>query len=100
MSLAGIEAVSLVSPTNVVVRPLPFQRTIAPGTKLEPTTSKLKAAPPAVVLEGEKEPTAGSGLLVTTVSSCVVPFATSGVVVLLAAAETERIVPLAVPAGT
>ncbi len=42
MSPAGIEAVSWVALTNVVVRAPPFQRTTDPAMKLLPLTVRLK----------------------------------------------------------
>src|SRR2546429_224425 len=52
MSEAGMLAVSRVGFTNVVVRAAPFQRTVAPETKLLPSAVSVKAAPPAVALLG------------------------------------------------
>jgi hypothetical protein len=45
--------------TKVVGRSLPFHRTTDPGTKFEPNTVKVKAAPPTVVLVGERLVIAG-----------------------------------------
>src|SRR5437867_2157108 len=42
ISLAGIEAVSWVELTNVVVRSAPFQRTTDPAMKMLPLTVRLK----------------------------------------------------------
>jgi hypothetical protein len=52
-SVAGIEAVSCVALTNVVVRAAPFQRTVAVLVKLVPLTVRVKAAPPTRALVGE-----------------------------------------------
>src|SRR2546428_11477477 len=52
MSAAGMLAVSRVALTNVVVRAAPFQRTVAPETKLFPSAVKVNAGPPAVALLG------------------------------------------------
>src|SRR3989442_544250 len=46
-SLAGMEAVSLVSLTKAVARSAPFQRTTDPAMKLAPLTVRLKAGAPA-----------------------------------------------------
>src|SRR6266478_9867995 len=54
ISLAGIEAVNCVLFTNVVARSLAFQRTTEPATKFMPFTIRVKAAPPAVALFGER----------------------------------------------
>jgi hypothetical protein len=72
MSAAGIDAVSCVAETNVVVRLAPFQRTTEPATKFEPFTVSVNAAPPAVVVDGERDVTAGTGLLAVTVMGIVV----------------------------
>jgi hypothetical protein len=53
MSLAGTAAVSCVGLTYVVVSAVPFQFTVAPETKFVPVTVSVKAAPPAVIVEGE-----------------------------------------------
>src|ERR1044071_1761225 len=51
-SAAGMLAVSRVALPNVVVRAAPFQRTVAPETKLLPSAVKVNAGPPAVALLG------------------------------------------------
>ena len=62
MSAAGISAVSCV-PENVVgVMSAPFQRTTELLTKPVPSTVRVKAAPPAVALDGVSEVTVGIGL--------------------------------------
>ncbi len=62
MSLAGIAAVTWLALTNVVVRATPFQRTCEVGTKLLPFTVSVNAAPPAAVLGGASDVSAGTGL--------------------------------------
>ena len=51
-SAARIEAVTCVELTKVVVRVLPAKLTVAPLTKPVPFTVKVKAAEPAVAVEG------------------------------------------------
>ena len=63
MSEAGIEAVSRVALTKVVVRLEPPHFTTEPFTKLVPVTVRVKADPPAVVEEGLRPPIVGVGLL-------------------------------------
>ena len=46
----------------MVVRLAPFQFTVEALMKLVPVTMRVKAAPPAVALEGESEVTVGTGL--------------------------------------
>src|SRR6266700_3881202 len=65
MSLAETAAASCVLLTKVVVRLEPFHWRTEPLIKFEPITVRLKPAPPAVALEGDKDVTAGTGLLVT-----------------------------------
>ena len=47
ISLAEIEAVSVVALLKVVGRSDPFHRTVEPEMKLEPDTVRVKAGPPA-----------------------------------------------------
>jgi hypothetical protein len=61
MLLAGMAAVNCVLLPNVVVRLEPFQRTTELEIKLEPSTVRVKAAPPAVALMGEMEVSVGTG---------------------------------------
>lgn len=61
MSEAGIAAVSCVALTKVVVRALPFQRTVEPLMKFDPLTVNVKAAPPAVAEVGLMVVIAGTG---------------------------------------
>ena len=60
ISAAAIAAVNRVALTNVVPRAAPFQRTVAPDTKLLPLTVSVKAGPPAVALLGDRELSAGA----------------------------------------
>jgi len=66
MSAVVMPAVSCVALTNVVVRALPFQRTVEPLTKLVPVTVSVKAGPPAVALVDDNAVSVGTGLLPTT----------------------------------
>src|SRR5262245_37987160 len=59
MSLAGIAAVTWPAFTNVVGRPVPFQRTWEVPTKLLPFTVSVNAAPPAGVLVGASDVSVG-----------------------------------------
>jgi hypothetical protein len=61
MSLAGIAACNWVLLTKIVGRSLLFQRTTDAETKPLPVTVRLKPAEPAVMLEGDKEVSAGFG---------------------------------------
>ena len=61
MSLAGIAAVTWPAFTTVVVRAAPFQRTWEVPTKLLPFTVSVKPAPPAGVLVGASDVSAGTG---------------------------------------
>ncbi len=67
MSAAVMEAVSWLLLTKVVVRLVPFHRTTELELKLEPLTVNVKAAPPAVALDGEIEIAVGTGLLMVKV---------------------------------
>jgi hypothetical protein len=62
MSDAGTAAVSCVALIYVVGSGLPFQSTIAPETKDEPLTVRVKAAEPAVAALGLMEVIVGTGL--------------------------------------
>ena len=73
ISLAGICAVSCVPLTKVVVRLLPFQRTVAPLRKPEPVTVKVKPAPPAMAAFGVKVAIVSVGALMAKVSTFDVP---------------------------
>src|SRR3990170_915655 len=61
MSAAVMDACSWVADTKVVVLFEPFQRTLAPETKLLPYTVRVKAGPPAVAEEGLRPVTVGRG---------------------------------------
>ena len=52
MSAAAMAAVTRVTLTNVVVRATPFQKSVAPETKLLPSAVRVKAGSPAVALLG------------------------------------------------
>ena len=60
-SLAGIEARSWVLFMNVVVRLLPFHRTVDPEMKFPPVSVIVKPAPPTVALLGVSEASVGAG---------------------------------------
>lgn len=62
MAEAGIEAVTCAEPTKVVVSAVPLNFTTDVGTKPEPLTVRVNAAPPVVAFEGESEPSKGDGL--------------------------------------
>ena len=53
-SVARIAAVNCVALTKVVARALPFQRTVAPETKLPPVTVKVELAEPAIAVIGDR----------------------------------------------
>src|SRR5215831_14005746 len=62
MSADPIAAVSWLALTNVVVRTLPFHRTLAPLTKFEPVTVSVNPAPPAGAELGDKVASVGPGV--------------------------------------
>jgi hypothetical protein len=62
-SAAAIAAVKRVGETKVVVRAVPFQRTVELGTKFVPLTVNVKAALPALVEFGAKLETVGAGFV-------------------------------------
>ena len=64
-SVAPISAFSCELFTNVVGRSDPFQRTTDVGTKSEPCTASVNAAPPKDVPPGDKEVRVGCGFGVT-----------------------------------
>jgi hypothetical protein len=72
MSLAGMEAVSFVALLKVVVRSDPFHRTVAPETKLDPLTVRVKPGSPASAELGLIPEIDGTGLLTVSVSFLVV----------------------------
>ena len=55
ISVAVMAAVTGVPLTKVVVRFAPLNCTVAPFTKPVPFTVRVKPAPPAVALDGERE---------------------------------------------
>jgi len=63
ISAAVIAAVNCAALTNVVVLAAPLNFTIDVETKAVPLTVRVKAAPPAVALVGEREVAVGVGLL-------------------------------------
>ena len=67
ISAAVIAAPNCVAPTNVVVLDAPLNFTNDVDTKPVPLTVRVKAAPPAVALVGEREVAVGAGLLMVKV---------------------------------
>jgi len=67
ISAAVIAAVNWVALTKVVVLAAPLNFTTDVDTKPVPFTVKVKAAPPAVALVGEREVSVGDGLLMVKV---------------------------------
>jgi hypothetical protein len=67
ISAAMIAAVNFVVLTNVVVLVAPLNFTTDVDTKPVPFTVRVKAAPPAVALVGEREVSVGAGLLTVKV---------------------------------
>ena len=67
ISAAVIAAVNCVALTNVVVLVAPLNFTTDVDTKPVPLTVRVKAAPPAVALVGEREVAVGAGLLMVKV---------------------------------
>ena len=67
ISAAEIAAVSCVALTNVVVLAAPLNFTTDVDTKPVPFTVRVKAAPPAVAVVGEREVSVGAGLLMVKV---------------------------------
>ena len=67
ISAAVIAAVNCVAFTNVVVLAAPVNFTTEVDTKPVPFTVRVKAAPPAVALVGEREVAVGAGLLMAKV---------------------------------
>ena len=62
ISAAVTWIVTCVALTNVVVRAVPLNVTVAPETKFVPFTASVNAAPPAVALFGESVVITGTGL--------------------------------------
>jgi hypothetical protein len=67
ISAAVIAAVTFVALTKVVVLAAPLNFTTDVDTKPVPLTVRVKAAPPAVALFGEREVAVGAGLLMVKV---------------------------------
>jgi hypothetical protein len=67
ISAAVIAAVNCVALANVVVLAAPLNFTTDVDTKPVPLTVRVKAAPPAVALAGEREVAVGAGLLMVKV---------------------------------
>ena len=67
ISAAVIAAVNCVALTNVVVLAAPLNFTTDVDTNPVPLTVRVKAAPPAVALVGEREVAVGAGLLMVKV---------------------------------
>ena len=67
ISAAAIAAVNCVALTNMVVLAAPLNFTTDADTKPVPFTVRVKAAPPAVALVGEREVAVGAGLLMVKV---------------------------------
>ena len=67
ISAAVIAAVNCVAFTNVVVLAAPLNFTTDVETNPVPFTVRVKAAPPAVALVGEREVSVGAGLLMVKV---------------------------------
>jgi len=67
ISVAVIAAVNCVALTNVVVLAAPLNLTTDVDTNPVPLTVRVKAAPPAVAVVGEREVSAGAGLLMVKV---------------------------------
>jgi hypothetical protein len=67
MSLAGIEAVSVVAFINVVLRLELFHRTVELLMKFVPVTLNVNAEPPAVAELGEMDTSVGAGLEATVI---------------------------------
>jgi hypothetical protein len=61
ISLARIFAFNCVELTNIVTRACPPKYTVAPGTKFDPMTCRVKAVSLAVVDGGESEEIMGTG---------------------------------------
>ncbi len=66
---AGTAAVNCVALTNVVVRAVPFQSTLAPERKFVPLTVSVNAAPPARAEVGLRPVMVGVGTLIVNVAA-------------------------------
>ena len=72
-SEAGIAACSSAELMYVVVLSLPFQRTTELGTKFEPRTVSVKAAPPPATFVVESEDSVGTGLSTAKAKALEIP---------------------------
>ena len=72
-SAAMICACNCVLLKNVVVRLLPFQSTVEPGTKLVPLTVSMKASAPAGALDGKIVARVGDGLAMVKLAAFELP---------------------------
>src|SRR5262249_29093740 len=68
-SAAVTVAVSCVDETNVVVKTVPFQRTVEPETKLVPFTVRVSPPQPAGYELGFSDVMVGTGLLMVNVTA-------------------------------
>ena len=84
-SVAGICAVTWVLLTKVVTRAELFHLTLAPFTKFEPFTVRVKAAEPTGLLEGESEVMIGVGKKKFRTDSAILSEALSKLRVIIAA---------------
>src|SRR5579862_8304292 len=73
MSAAEIAACRLVLETKLVVRGLPFHRTVDVDMKFEPVSVSVKAGEPATNAFGEIDARAGTGLLIVNARAREVP---------------------------
>lgn len=92
-SLAVMLAVSCVALTKVVVRLLPFTCTTDVLTKLPPFTVKVKAAPPAVALAGERLVIVGDGLLIVKVAAAEAPALGAGLATVMESVPADAMSP-------
>src|SRR4029453_13706141 len=84
-SLAGIVALSVVVPPNVVARFTPFHCTTEDETKPVPVTGGGKRAPPAVAVLGDMLLTVGAGFGMDSVAAAEAPPPGAGVKTVIAA---------------
>jgi hypothetical protein len=73
MSEAGIAAVSCAALTKIVARVFPLKLTVEFVTNPVPFTVRVKATPPAVVLDGERVVMVGKGLFTMKLTAFDVP---------------------------
>ena len=84
MSLAGIAACNCVLLPNVVIRSLPFQRTLELAIKPEPVTVSVNAPLPMAMFVGEMLLRTGNGLLTVKFDAFDVPPSGAGFVMVMA----------------